>query len=161
MAQVDYFLKLDGIEGESTDDKHKGEIDVTSLNFGATQQGTHGSGGGGGAGKVHVHDIDVVTKASKATPKLMEACASGQHIKSAVLVARKAGGDQQEYLKITLTDVLISGYQISGSGAHVIPQELMHMNFGKIEIEYKEQKSDGGLAGAVKAGFDLKANVKV
>ena len=46
MAAIDYFLKLDGISGESKDSKHKGEIDVLSFSFVETQSGSPGVGGG-------------------------------------------------------------------------------------------------------------------
>ena len=36
MAAVDYFLKFDGIKGESADVKHKDEIDVESWSWGET-----------------------------------------------------------------------------------------------------------------------------
>src|SRR5688500_16372886 len=100
MAVVDYFLKVDSIEGESTDDKHKNEIDVESWSWGETNSGTHATGGGGGAGKVSMQDFNFTMRVCKATPKLMLACANGQHIKEATLTCRKAGTEQQEYLKI-------------------------------------------------------------
>src|ERR1700753_4105926 len=84
MAAVDYFLKIDGIEGESKDSKHKGEIDLDSWSWGANQSGTYHGGGGGGAGKVAMQDFHFVMKINKASPKLMLACASGEHIKKAV-----------------------------------------------------------------------------
>ncbi len=162
MAAVDYYLKLDGIDGESADHKHKGEIDIESFSWGASQGGSHSSGGGGGAGKVSMQDLHFVMKVSKASPKLMLACASGQHIKKATLVCRKAGKDQQEFLKISLTDLLVSSYQTGGSGhSDVVPTEQVSLNFAKIEFEYKEQKPDGTLGGAVKAGWDVKANKTV
>jgi len=159
MSQVDYFLKLDGIDGESADSKHKGEIDLQSWGFGATQSGTMHSGGGGGAGKVSVQDLHFTTNTSKASPKLFLSCANGEHIKKATLVARKAGKEQQEYYKITLSDVLVSSYQNAGtSDGGIIPVDQVSLNFSKIEIEYKEQKPDGSLGGIVKTGYDLKAN---
>src|SRR5256885_3864946 len=103
MAAVDYFLKVDGIEGESTDSKHKGEIDVQSFSWGETQSGTFAAGGGGGAGKVAMQDFHFVMGVNKSSPKLMLACANGQHIKQAVLTCRKAGTDQQEYMKWTFS----------------------------------------------------------
>ena len=87
----DCFLKLDGIEGESHDSKHKNEIDVQSWSWGQSQTGTHGSGGGGGAGKVSMQDFHFVMGVNKSSPKLMLACATGEHIKKAVLTCRKAG----------------------------------------------------------------------
>jgi type VI secretion system secreted protein Hcp len=159
MAAVDYFLKLDGIKGESTDAKHKGEIDLESFSWGATQSGTHSSGGGGGAGKVQMGDFHFVMKANTASPKLMQACATGEHIKNATLICRKAGKDQQEYMKWVFSDLLVSSYQTGGS-AHgdVVPMDQISLNFSKVEFEYKAQKADGTLDGPVKAGYDLKQN---
>lgn len=162
MAVVDYFLKIEGIEGESGDHKHKNEIDLESWSWGATNSGTHHSGGGGGAGKVSMQDFHFVMRCNKASPKLLLANAGGDHIKSAILTCRKAGKDQQEFLKITLTDVLVSSYQTGGSGhGDIIPTDQISLNFAKIEYGYKEQKPDGTLGGEVKAGWDLKANKKV
>ena len=162
MAQVDYFLKLKGIDGESTDHKHKGEIDVESFSWGETNSGSHVTGGGGGAGKVSMQDFHFVMRASKASPKLMLACATGEHIGDGTLVCRKAGTDQQEFLTIKMTDLLVSSYQTGGSSnGGVVPMDQVSLNYAKIEFEYKEQKADGSLGGAVKAGYDLKANKKV
>jgi type VI secretion system secreted protein Hcp len=161
MAAVDYFLKIDGIEGESTDDKHKNEIDVESWSWGETNAGTHAGGGGGGAGKVVMQDFHFVMKVNKATPKLMLACATGQHIKDAKLTLRKAGGDQQEYMSYKFYDLLISSYQTGGSSGDVVPTEQVSFNYSKMEMEYREQKKDGSLGAPVKAGYDLKLNKKV
>jgi type VI secretion system secreted protein Hcp len=162
MAAVDYFLKIDGIEGESQDHKHKGEIDVESWSWGETNSGTMAAGGGGGAGKVSMQDFHFVMKVNKATPKLVLACAGGDHIKSAVLTCRKAGKEQQEFLKIKFTDFIVSSYQTGGSSAgNIIPSDQISLNYSKIEFEYKEQKSDGTLGGALQAGWDLKANKKI
>lgn len=161
MAAVDYFLKVDGIDGESTDDKHKNEIDLESWSWGATNAGTSRAGGGGGAGKVVMQDFHFVMKVNKATPKLMLACATGQHIKEAKLVCRKAGGDQQEYMTVKFSDLLVSSYQTGGSQGEVIPVDQIGFNFSKIEFEYKPQKADGSLDAPIKTGYDLKLNKKV
>ena len=162
MAAVDYFLKIEGIEGESADHKHKGDIVLHSWSWGESQTGTMASGsGGGGAGKVHVQDFHFTMEYNKASPKLMLACASGEHLKKAVLVCRKAGKDQQEFLKVTLSDVLVSSYQTGGSaGSDIIPTDQISLNFAKFETEYKPQKADGTLDAAVTAGWDLKAGKK-
>lgn len=162
MAAVDYFLKIEGIPGESADSKHKGEIDVQSFSWGASQSGSHSHGGGGGAGKVQMQDFHFTMRINKASPKLMLACANGEHIKKAVLVCRKAGKEQQEFMKVTMSDLLVSSYQTGGSGgADVLPTESISLNFAKVEFEYKEQKADGTLAGAITAGYDLKLNKQV
>lgn len=161
MAQVDYFLKLDTIEGESPDSKHKKEIEISSFSWGATNSGTFAAGGGGGAGKVAFQDFHFTFKNCKASPKIMLACANGQHIKNAVLTCRKAGKDQQEYLVVKFADILISSFQTGGSAGDIIPTDSCSFNFCKIEVEYKEQKSDGTLGGTVKAGYDVKLNKAV
>jgi type VI secretion system secreted protein Hcp len=162
VATVDYFLKIQGIDGESADSKHKGEIELESWSWGESQAGTASHGGGAGAGKVSMQDFHFVQRVSKASPKLFLACATGEHIPSAVLTCRKAGRDQQEFFKFTFSDLLVSSYQTGGS-AHgdVVPIDQISLNFSKVQLEYREQKSDGTLGGAIKAGWDLKKNQKV
>ena len=162
MAAVDYFLKIDGVEGESKDDRHKGEIDVESWSWGQTNSGSHATGGGGGAGKVSMQDFHFTMKTNKASPKLMLYCASGEHIKEAKLVCRKAGTEQREYLTVTLNDLLVSAYQTGGSSAaDTLPADQISLNFSKVKVEYREQDARGALGGAASAGWDLKANKKV
>jgi type VI secretion system secreted protein Hcp len=164
MAAVDAYLKIEGIDGESTDSKHKGEIELVSFQIGAKQEGVAGTSGsgGGGAGKVAFQDMACTANVSKASPALMLACASGEHFKTATLAARKAGKDQQEYMKITLTEVVISSYQHGvHTAANILPVDQFSLSFSKIEYEYKEQKADGTLGGSVKKGWDLSTNKKV
>lgn len=162
MAAVDYFLKIDGIEGESQDHAHKGELQLQSWSWGEAQTGTSAVGGGMGAGKVSMQDVHFVAPISKASPKLKLACASGEHIKKAVLVCRKAGKQQQEFLKFTFSDILVSSYQTGGSAhSDILPVDQFSLNFSKIEMEYKEQKADGSLSGPVKSGWNLKENKAV
>ena len=162
MALVDYFLKIDGIEGESQDAKHGKEIELESFSWGETQQGSYSAGGGGGAGKVSMQDFHFVMHVNKASPKLFLACATGEHIKKAVLTCRKAGKEQQEYMKWTFSDLLVSSYQTGGStGGSALPLDQVSLNFAKVEVEYKPQKADGSLEAAVKAGYDLKKSTAV
>ena len=121
MALVDYFLKLDGIDGESTQKGHEKEIELMSWSFGAQNTGTSVSHGGGGAGKVSMQDFHFVMNVNKASPKLFLACASGEHIKKATLVCRKAGKTQQEYLKWTFSDFIVASYHTGGSHGAPVP----------------------------------------
>jgi type VI secretion system secreted protein Hcp len=159
MAAVDYFLEIDGIKGESSDSKHKEQIDLESWSWGETNSGTHAGGGGGGAGKVVMQDFSFVMKVNKASPKLFLACATGQHIKKAQLTCRKAGKEQQEYLKIKFEELLISSYQTGGSSGDVVPTESISFNFSKIEVSYAAQKPDGTLESPLVHTYDLKQNV--
>ena len=154
MAAVDYFLKIDGIEGEAQDKTHKNEIQLESFSWGETNAGSMGAGGGGGSGKVAMQDFHFMMPINKATPKLVKACATGEHIKSAILTCRKSGKEQQEFLKYTFTDVFISSYQTGGSGE--LPNEQCSFNFTKMQVDYKEQQADGTLGGAITAKYNLK-----
>jgi type VI secretion system secreted protein Hcp len=155
------FLKIDGVEGESSDDKHKGEIEIESFSWGAINASEAARGTGAATGKVALQDFHFVTQVSKASPVLFVGCASGEHFKEALLTVRKAGGEQQEFLKVTMSEVLVSSFQSGGSsGSDLLPMEQISLNFSKIEVFYKEQRPDGSLEGAITAGWDLKTNSK-
>jgi len=159
MSQADYFLKVDGCPGESMDEKHKDECELLSFSFGASQTGSAAYGKGLGAGKVQMQDFLFVMKANKAGPKLFVKCATGEGIPKAVMTCRKAGKEQQDYLKYTFSDVIVSSYNEGGSGgSDPIPIQSVSLNFSKMEVEYKEQNPDGSLGGVTKGSFDLKAN---
>ena len=156
----DYFLKIDGIPGESRDVKHKDEIDLVSFSWGVAQSGGGpGVGVGAGAGRPRFSGFQFVMKLNKASPQLFLACASGKHIKEANLSVRGAGGKAQlEYLKIKFTDVLVSSFEESGGGDR--PEESVSFNFGKIEVDYSPQQETGAAGGAISASWDLSANIK-
>lgn len=159
MAATDYFLKIDGIEGESADAKHKGEIEILGWSWGESNSGDAARGGGMGAGKVAMQDFHFQITSSKASPHLFAACASGKHIPKAVLTCRKAGGEQQQYLTLSFADLLISGYSVAGGGGgDVLPSESISFNFSKIEMEYKVQDAKGNVQGSIKKVWDVKAN---
>jgi type VI secretion system secreted protein Hcp len=159
MAQVDYFLKIEGVDGESKDDKHKNEIELESFSWGETNSGTAGHGGGAGSGKVQPQDFHIVKRVDKASPKLFVACATGEHFKKAVLVARKAGKEQQEYLKLSFEDLIVSSYQLGGAAqSDVVPMDQVSLNFARLEVSYKAQKPDGSLDAEVKQKYDFAAN---
>ena len=154
---VDYFLKIEGIQGESHDAKHPDEIQLESWSWNERQEGSFAYGGGGGAGKVQMSDFNFVMKANKASPKLFLACANGEHIPQAILTGRKAGKEQQDFMKVTFSDLIISNYQTGGAGGgDDIPMEALAFNFAKVEMEYREQQASGQLAGPVRAAYDLK-----
>jgi type VI secretion system secreted protein Hcp len=157
---VDLFLKIDGIAGESVDKTHKGEIELESFSWGETNEApAHPGGTGGGAGRVKIQDLHVVAHVNKASPTLMLACATGKHLKEAVLTARKAGKGQQEFLIFKFNDLIVSSYETGGSAqGDTLPADQVSFNFGKIQMEYKPQQPDGTPGQSVKAGWDVQAN---
>lgn len=162
MANVDYFLKIEGVDGESTDDKHKGEIELVSYSLGGTNAGSFQSGGGGGSGKVNLADFTFEKKIDKSSAKLLAALCSGEHFSKATLVCRRAGKEQQEFLTVVMTAVLVSSYNSLGAqGSETIPNDHVSLNYGKIEFKYKEQKADGSLGGEIIGGWDRTTNKSV
>jgi type VI secretion system secreted protein Hcp len=155
----DIFLKIDGIKGESSDAQHREEIEAASFSWGASQQGATSAGGGGGAGKANFQDLHVVMNVSQASPQLFLACAEGRHIKTAVLTCRKAGGrDQRDFLRYTLSDVLVSSYHTDGQAEYSVPVDQVSFKYAQVKIEYRPQKVDGSLGAPVTAGWNLKTN---
>jgi type VI secretion system secreted protein Hcp len=158
---IDYFLKIDGVPGESTDAQHRGEIEVISWSWGEAHPRPPAVGTGAGAGKVEMQDFGFTAAVSKASPPLLVACASGKHFRSAVLTARKAGGPPVEFMKFTLTDVTVSSYAVGGSEGQDAPMDSAALSFRTITVEYREQKPDGTLAPAIKAGWDVQTNTQL
>ena len=152
----DIFAKLGDIKGESQDDKHKDEIEVLSYSWGLTNAGSMGHGSGGGEGKATFHDLSFSHKIDKASPLLLKACATGQHLKDATITRRKAGKGQQEFLIIKLNDVIVTSVTESDEGG-ASQTETVTIAFAKVDIEYKPQKPDGSLDAAIHFKYDIKA----
>lgn len=151
---ADVFLKIEGIAGESVDDKHKGEIEIESFSWGVSNTGTS-TGSGGGAGRAQFEDLTLVAATSSASPQLFGSTATGRHLKEALLTVRKAGEAGAEYYKVALEDVLVSSYHNVG-GEGQVPIDQFSLSFGKIEVSYAPQKADGSLDTPITAGWDLK-----
>jgi len=157
---ADMFIKIEDIKGESTDDKHKDAIEVLSWNWGVTQAGTMHMGTGGGAGKVHVQDLTFTKLVDKASPILIKYACSGKHVPSALLTVRKAGGTALEYVKITISDLLITSVSLGGTGG-VQLSETVTLNFSKVKFEYVPQKTAGGGGeGSIQVGWDIGKNTE-
>ena len=154
----DIFAKIGDIKGESPDDKHKGEIEVLSWSWGVTQSGTMSHGGGGGEGKASFNDFNFTHHIDKASPVLLKACATGEHIKEATITVRKAGKGQQEFLIIKMNDIIITGVAPSGAGDGAATAEHVALQFAKVDLEYKPQKPDGSLDAGVHFKYDIKGN---
>ena len=154
---ADIFAKIGDIKGESLDSKHKDEIEVLSFSWGVTNAVGPATGGGSGAGKATFHDLSIVHNIDTASPKLMQACATGTHLKEATITHRKAGKGQQEFLIFKMNDIIITSVTHSGSGGQPTP-EVVTLAFAKVAIEYKPQKADGSLDAGIHFKYDLKAN---
>ena len=154
---ADIFAKIGDIKGESTDDKHKGEVEVLSYSWGVTHPAPPSGGGGGGTGKPTFQDLVIVHNIDKASPQLLKACATGEHIKEATITFRKAGKGQQEFLIIKMNDVIITGVAQGATGSET-GSETVNLEFAKVDWQFKAQKQDGTLEPAIHFKFDIKAN---
>ena len=157
---VDMFIKIEGVKGESKDDKHKDEIDILAWSWGASQSGTTHMGGGGGAGKVNIQDLSFTKYIDKSSADLLLACCNGKHYDKALLTVRKAGENPCEYLKITMSDLIITSVSTGGSGGEDRLTENVTLNFAQVEVEYTEQDNKGKGGSPVKMGWNIAANKK-
>ncbi|MCC5810506.1 MAG: type VI secretion system tube protein Hcp [Ectothiorhodospiraceae bacterium] len=156
---VDMFLKLDGIEGESSDHAHEGEIDVLSWSWGASNAGTMHVARGGGGGKANFQDITITKHVDKASPALWQAVSKGAHLASGKLTVRKAGGDEPvEYLVLELEKILISSTSTGGSGEEDRLTEKVTLNFEQFKMVYTPQENDGTPLPSVDFGFNIAKN---
>lgn len=151
---IDSHLKIAGVDGEATQKDHKGEIELYSWSWGVSNQAFTG-GGGSGKGKAQPSDLTIVKRMDKASPTIAKHCATGKHFTDAVLTAAKSGDGQKDFLKVTLKEVFITNYQVSGSSGADLTESVT-MSFGDIEIGYKPQDEKGGLGGEVKFGWNVK-----
>jgi len=151
---MDYFLKIDGIQGESRDAKHKGEIELVSFAWGVDVASGGGGGGGGGGGRARFEPFHVTMLTNKASPQLFLATVSGKHLKEATLSVRRAGKQALEYLKIKFTEVFVTSFHEEAGPEP--PTELIAFDFGRIQIEYTAKRG-----GTERAGWDVKKNLKI
>ena len=150
-----WFLKIDGIVGESTDARHAGEIDILSWSWGVSQAATVGVGTGAGAGKASFRDFQFVTNISVASPKLLEACAMGRHLKTALLSGDRAGAaTSSSFLTYTLTDVLVTRVE-HGDAETTAPVEQFALAYRKVAVAFRSQKPTGAFGPPVTFSFDL------
>lgn len=153
---VDYFLKLDGIQGESADEKHKNEITILSWSWGASQVSSVSGSGGSGAGKANLSDFSVMAFFDKSTPLFFKNVCAGTHIKTGEMTAIKSGADGKPYLKVDFKELFVTSLQMSASGE--IPSVSISFSYNEIKIDYSEQSETGTLTSTGAVTYDTKAN---
>jgi type VI secretion system secreted protein Hcp len=157
---VDAFLKIGSLEGESRDSAKGNWIDVLGWSWGMANSGSAHTGGGAGAGKVNVQDLSITKWIDKASCDLMLACCNGKHFNEAELIVRKAGEKPLEYLKINMTEVMITSVATGGSGGDDRLTENLTLNFAKVKVAYEEQTKEGSGGAKPKMSWDIAGNVK-
>ena len=162
---TDFFLKIDGIDGESVADTRLNHIDLTSVTFGVTNPHSIGRVGEGlSAGKASHQDVHFTKWVDKSSPKLFAAAASGSHIKKAQFFGQKSSGGVSSskpmtYFIVTLDDVLITSFQNNGGHGSEL-QESVSFGFSNIKFEYVELKKDGSVGPKNEASFNVVKNLQ-
>lgn len=154
----DMFIKIGNVDGESRDKTHGKQIDVLAWSWGMSNSGSAHVGGGAGAGKVNVQDLSLTKYVDSASPKLMLACCKGTHYDQALLTVRKAGDKPVEYVKIKMTEVLVTSVSTGGSGGEDRLTENVTLNFAKVHVDYTPQDAKGAAGTAIPMEWDIAAN---
>lgn len=157
LAASDIFLKIDGVQGESADDKHRGEIDVLSWSWGAHNPATTHIATGAGAGRPDFQDVSITKYLDKSSPVLVGKISQGTIIPEVHLTMRKAGTKQLEYYKLHMYDCLISSITTGGAGTDTRTTENISINFAKFKVEYVPQKADGSADVTVPYSYNIQA----
>jgi len=147
---ADIFLKLDGIGGESTDDHHKGEIDVESFTFDARRT----------SGKVRFSPLRVLKVVDASSPKLMQAAASGRHIHNGTLSFRRSGDPNGvEFLTYKLSDIIVSSYEEGGANPDKRTlgslEDEVGLSPAKVQVTEKVVDASGKTSSVVSSSFDV------
>ena len=142
----DIFAKIGDIKGESLDSKHKDEVEVLCWSWGVHADAAPWPTAAAAArARRRFNDFNFTHHVDKASPLLLKACATGEHIKEATITVRKAGKGQQEFLIIKMNDIIITSVNPSGAGDAAATAENVALQFAKVDLEYKPQKADGSL----------------
>ncbi|HEX6684894.1 MAG TPA: type VI secretion system tube protein Hcp [Candidatus Limnocylindrales bacterium] len=144
-AGADYFLKLDGIPGESKDAQHRDEIEIPSWSL----QDTAGCGPVASFRKLF----------DRSSPLLFKAATAGAHIPTAVLTGRKAGERPHEFTRFEFKDIVISSFQTgtTATAGDVLPMDSFSINYAQVRMVYIPQNADGTAGTPVETCWDAKA----
>ena len=158
---IDVYLQIDGIKGESTDDRHRDWIECKSVSWELRQprSATASTGGGHTAERCEHGEIVVAKLADLASPILLQNCSTGRTLPKARIEFMRADGlgERVKYFEIELENVLIGGVSPSIREGNIL-SEYVALKYSRIKWKYIQQKVAGGSGGNVAGGWDLSAN---
>jgi type VI secretion system secreted protein Hcp len=153
---VDFYLKLDGIDGEAVTKGFEKQISLLSFSWGGSQTSSVAGTGGSGAGKVDLANLSIMKHMDKATTPVFKAMVKGTHIKTGVLSATKAGSDGKVFLKLSFEELFVTSQQVSASSE--IPTESVSFSYNQIKEEYWTQDEKGTLTATGSVTYNTKTN---
>lgn len=158
---VDMYMRVDGVQGESKDSNHRHWTNIQSYAWGATQPGNMATGSGGGVGKASFSDLHVVAVIDKAAPAVLKYCANGRHLPQVEISVCKAGGTQIEYLRITLSEVLVTSVQQGASKDSDAVSVDYAFQAANVKKQYWEQTDQGTKGSESVLAWNIKENREV
>ncbi len=159
-AADDYFLKLDGVTGETTTGQTQGTIAVRSFEWGAENKTTVGAASGGaGAGKASLHELTIEKSVDSTSPVLFQKLGQGASIPGMELVARKASATgSQIYMRYSFQPVFITSQTQDGSGDDGITEKLTFA-YGAVKQTFVKQGATGAPATNVFGAWNQVTNM--
>ncbi|MGG5259026.1 Hcp family type VI secretion system effector [Phycicoccus avicenniae] len=154
---LDIHLTLDGIPGDSTSTQFPGSLDLLAFDWSvrATPTGAGGGGhGGAGVGRPVAGEVRVAALTSSASPRLLRHLVTGRHVQQAAIHVLRGGEHPVEALTLGLTDVLVTGYEVSTSGGW--PVDLVSFTMRTVTETFVPQNADGSLGTPVSVTWDLR-----
>jgi type VI secretion system secreted protein Hcp len=129
------------VKGEAISIGHEDDIVVQGWNWGMAASSALGSSQA--TGRRSYKGLTVVKQIDAATTALMAALATNDEVKEAKLTMRKAGSEQIDFFIITLKNARITSLDHT-TDAQGNTLEAVTLQFNKVSVEYRPQKSTGG-----------------
>jgi type VI secretion system secreted protein Hcp len=149
-VSADIFLTLStkragAVKGESGAAGHVDAIVVDAWNWGVSSSSAIGSSRA--SARRAYKNLVIRKQLDRASTSLMSALASNDEVKELKLAMRKAGGEQHDFLTITLNNARITAIDIDcdATGKAV---EQVSFSFNKVQVDYEMQASSGQRAAA-------------
>ncbi|WP_435362938.1 Hcp family type VI secretion system effector [Haloarchaeobius sp. DYHT-AS-18] len=133
-ATTGAYLKFDDIEGESTDRKHRGEIDIQSWSWGVASE----EGRVSRRGRVQHRPLTVTKRVDKATPRLTKAATSGQNLGEVVLTVELGG----RTMTMTMRNVRVVASSLSFDSETGWPVETLELEYDSLTVAVDRVEAD-------------------
>lgn len=157
----DVYLQIEGIKGESTDERHRGWIEVSHVGWNVHQPraASISTAGGHTNGRAELSELSFRKMADVASPLLLQHCAMGKTIPKAKLEFMRADGDGKPitYFAVEMENVMISTMTPNSGGSGIL-EEQVHLAYAKMKWLYTKQSIRGGVEGNTSGGWDVSAN---
>ncbi|HEV7403983.1 MAG TPA: type VI secretion system tube protein Hcp [Chthoniobacteraceae bacterium] len=160
---VKLFLKLAGIDGESTTAGHETDVPLLTCSFGANQLGLSAAGGTANAAKSVLSTITVQKLVDKTSPILFIDCALGKPIHDATIFFRNAStpAGPVDNFRVTLTNVLISSYHVDATDGDSAIMESVSLSYTSMKVSYTPIDPNGALKAPISYTFNVQTNKQV